>query len=253
MYAAINREDMSFLWVNESYNDLANLAWIESVNDCTCIVPAAEVDGYMVFTHMELKTLYRNTTGTEAPYKLDYELQVALSQIAAEFKPVTTISEELEIQACSVVRGDGKKRRYVRFAKVPQIVESDYVPAMLTGAANPLTIQEGIQAHLKAKHNYETAYKARQQVLAEQRVNEPVKPKTTSTHKTKPGAAPKGGITKAVWDYADELWEAAGKATDINTVKELRATLVSKLVSDGFSKSTVGVQYGKWKKSRIIV
>lgn len=59
-----------------------------------------------------------------------------------------------------------------------------------------------------------------------------------------PGTAPKRGVTKRVWEIADEV--AAKESDD----KALRAAVIAACEKEGINKSTAGTQFAKWRKAR---
>lgn len=56
--------------------------------------------------------------------------------------------------------------------------------------------------------------------------------------------APSGGVTKRVWDIADQV------VGQVGTPKDLRDQIISVCVEQGINRATAATQYSKWRKAR---
>lgn len=63
-----------------------------------------------------------------------------------------------------------------------------------------------------------------------------------------PGAAPKQGVTKRIWEIADDLLAVQGG--NVGDIKKFRLTVTERAVAEGANAGTCGTQFGKWKAAR---
>jgi hypothetical protein len=71
----------------------------------------------------------------------------------------------------------------------------------------------------------------------------PTKPKAEA--KAEP--APRQGITKKIWEIADDLLAVTGS---VGNIKEFRKTVISRAAAIGANEGTAATQFGKWKASK---
>lgn len=62
-----------------------------------------------------------------------------------------------------------------------------------------------------------------------------------------PAAAPRQGITKRIWEIADELLAVTGQ---IGNIKEFRTTVIERAVAEGANNGTAATQFLRWKNAR---
>ena len=62
-----------------------------------------------------------------------------------------------------------------------------------------------------------------------------------------PSAAPRQGITKRIWEIADELLAVTGS---VGVLKEFRKKVIERASAEGANEGTAATQFGKWKASK---
>jgi len=256
MYVTIDRENLRFLRKNEDVLLLSNLAWIETPHIGISIQPCDTVSFLRDFTDLELKLLYRNTTGEEQSFYGD-ALRAVLMELVQRMDEFKGNKAEVERQASLIPVDNNEPYLYIagasRPAKQADLFELPYhkqarldneslMAAMGKGAASTLYPNEKQQAAQYA------AQRANEQATAAS------VPASREARPVRGAGAPRaGGVREVVWTVADSMWENAGKPTDRPVVLALRKSIMQVLEEEHAVKRTSSSnELGNWQKARIV-
>lgn len=170
----------------------------------------------------QMATLYKNMSGQEAP---DYQEAISQLRSYADSWPNYGESEEsLEKKAEAIYQQE----------------QADADPVEQQRAANE-SMREAHQKTIKMVEE------ANGKLTPEQKAHfgEPIGKKLQAS--TNPADRPKQGVTKRIWEIADELLAVTGQ---IGNVKEFRKEVVARAVAEGANEGTANTQFGKWKAAK---
>lgn len=219
MFVSIDMQNLEFLHKHYKTSVLFNLAHVEVPKSFVKILDTvAAVRG---LTELEKKMMVRKY----APDRLheDHE-EVLCGYIDA--MPVVDVDEsELKLQASVIRPTDNHAYKYIKGAITKRKQPATPPQAQNTTAPTltPTTQQTPAITQIEQSEQY------RQMTL-----------KTRSS-----------GVRDAIWEKADEMWEAAGKPTDLTTVLKLRKEIMNALEEDGIKRNSASNELGKWQKQRL--
>lgn len=213
-----------------------NRKWINLVGYCDfpgkrlVVVDSLEGKTWTVFDEEEMATLYTNMSGQPAPA---YAEAVAQLRAYSDAWPAYPKSEaELEREA----------------EKIFQEEQNEYSPAesafdMQTGQ-NSQVMREAHQATIEAVEMANEALSPEQRAAAIQQA-----PTSAPKPKKEAGEAPvpRQGITKKIWEIADDLLAVTGS---VGNIKEFRKEVIKRAAAIGANEGTAATQFGKWKSSK---
>lgn len=196
----------------------ANLiCYVDFAEADTVVVDSLDGSTWTIFSREEMATLYKNMSGQpEAPeYKEAIEQLRAYSEQWPHYsKPEAALEREAEkIYAAEQAEGLHPE---------------------------PEVTRETHQAIIKA---VESAGPAEPGAAPAPAAAEPKAPKA----KPEPGERPRQGITKRIWELADELLAVTGQ---MGNVKEFRTKVIQRAEAEGANPGTAATQFGKWKASK---
>lgn len=236
MYVSIDRENLRFLHRHPDFLVVSDLVHIEAPHVYVLITPfrtGAELKGW---TDMELKMLYRHTTGMElAPNHSRKDVQALLAEVVDRL-PVTDVNKfELDRQAAYLGEENETPYKYVKGATRPGL------PAELF----PLTA--------KAPADVGAAIAAQRPAQAATSAPASVTPAKVAKAPQRAPAAPRsGGVRGTIWEVADAMWEKEGKPTARAEVLALRRRMMDVLETDyDVKRSSASNELGQWQKARL--
>lgn len=207
----------------------ANLAKYVDYHDFDIIV----VDGqeqrtWTTIGEVEMQELYSNMSGQQAP---EYgECIRQLSAYAETWPQYPKDEAQLEREAEAIYRAEeAAKSDEDRVADAKRALERQ---------------REAHQAAIDAAATSKAAEVKAQPGEPSQPA--PTKPKAKAQDGTPP-ERPRQGITKRIWEIADELLAVTGK---IGNLKEFRKQVIDRASAEGANAGTAATQFGKWKAAR---
>lgn len=243
MYILIDADKMRFLRKHQDAFALSNLVYIEC-NDCaTKIVACDEPLDFDGFTDLELKLLYKNTTGEE--YKgfardpmlcIVHELTTRMSEFVAD-------KYQLALQAAYISEDDDSGYQFVPGAVKPAPVADLFEYTVLRVRRNPVSEQLALITPLKRSKTLPALFPP----LAPSTP----RPAAVRSASTPPSAPAKGSVLDRINSKAETMWTAAGKPTNPAAVKELRKQIVEQLVADGINQNSAGKGASLWLKGNV--
>lgn len=211
--AASNRK-----WINL-------VAYVDFSEVDVAIVDSLEGSTWTVFNAEQMATLYKNMSGQDAP---EYGETIKQLRGYAESWPNYPRSEkELEAEA-EVIYAKEYVERSTEDKKADQATKNE-----LAREAH----QAAIQMAESARSGDAPAQGGE---LSQAAIT---KPKAES--KLEP--APRQGITKKIWDIADELLAVTGS---VGNIKEFRSKVIARASAVGANSGTAATQFGHWKRSK---
>lgn len=223
--------DMTNLVVRHKYPDhrvINALAHIELSHVGTSVIKLERDTTFPQLTDLDLRLLYKNSTGQSFPGYMRKQLEdwmrgIALAMPSSDVNPLEVFAQAAEVDA-----KDRNFYRYMKGSKVPELLSELWLPTALT--ATPEAGAAALLAPAPAPDS------------------EPAAP----TPQAKPIAAPVGGVRGTVFDAADALWQAAGKPTDLKAVLSIRKQVMDNLeASHGIKRTTCSTTLGDWQKVRL--
>lgn len=190
----------------------ANLVVVDSLDGPT----------WSVLTREELATLYKNASGQEAP---EYGQALAdLRAYADTWPPFGQDEASLEAEAEKIYQQEVENRDPVQHAAMVDVQQR---------AAHQATI--GMVEAANGK------------LMPAQKAQQPAPAARKPQAATSPADRPKQGITKRIWEIADELLAVTGAIGD---AKEFRKTVMARAEQEGANPGTAATQFGKWKAAK---
>lgn len=245
MYVCIDRDNMQFLAKHPDHTRLSHLANIEAAHVSVFIAPCDDPRDFNQFTDLELRLLYRHTTGGD-PSTAHRPMMLAHCVALAQQLPEREINGfDVEVQSNSIPDDDKTGRyAYVPGASKPQRKADLFEPERLT-----------CQQSWSTEQVSEFAKRAPQAAIAAAGTSAPSAPRSPAA---RPGAgaaatpaAPRGGGRQVIWAHMDQIWEKAGKPTDIKIVLGLRKSCMDELEALNLAKrSSASSELGNWMKAR---
>lgn len=204
----------------------ANLiAYVEYPEMDFIVVDSLDGTTWTALDRAQMATLYTNMSGQEAP-----EYAEAISQLRAyaDTWPVYGRSEAaLEVEAERIYAAEEAAKddddRAAEAKAKAQIAQTSYQKTIT-----------GVEAANAALTPEQKAYEG-----------VPIGKKPQAS--TSPADRPKQGVTKRIWEIADEVLAVTGQ---VGNVKEFRRTVVARAVAEGANEGTANTQFGKWKAAK---
>lgn len=256
MYVSIDKTNCKFLRKHPDVDMLCNLAYIESPHIDVSIQPCDHHTFLSECTDLELKLLYKNTTGNEQIYFGD-KLRYVLAELVSRLPVLDADKWELEYQAKAIPEGNVTPYTYVKGSYKPAIL-----PDLFEGFETPAATDEAsVVAQGKKLFNnlYPESGKPVAAILSSNNtpagITATPNPKTLHVPPKNQHAVPqkRGTVRVLIWDIADKEWERLGKPTDVKQVLDMRKNLYTVLANEhGIGKNTSSNELGAWQKSKQI-
>lgn len=256
MYVTIDKTNCKFLRKHPDVFMLANLAYIESPHIDVSIQPCNHHTFLQECTDLELKLLYKNTTGVDQIYYGD-QLRIVLAELVSRMPLFEGDKWELEYQANTIPEGNNQPYTYVKGSYKPTIVQDLFQPSELPKSETEASI--ALMGKHKIKSFYPEDYSDKiaptsslstvsNTSVPPQPIKRPVPPKNATTPPQK-----RGTVRTLIWDIADKEWESRGKPMDVKQVLQMRKELYDVLFNDhGIGKNTSSNELGAWQKNKQI-
>lgn len=204
-----------------------NRKWINLVAYCdfpnvdTKVLDGQELRTWTELSREQMAALYTNMSGQAAP-----EYSDAIKQLAAyaeTWPAYAKLEHDLERQAEEIYAAELAER------------DGEPYPEPAVSRTNHQAI---IQAAEAASPEARAATSA---ALS----GDPAQPRERKP--AEPGAAPRQGITKRIWEIADDLLAVQGS---VGNLKEFRKKVIERAAAESANEGTAATQFGKWKASK---
>ena len=239
MFVSVDMDTLQFLHKHHDQEVLGGLSFLEAPHHSIRNENVNSEHFLLGLTPLEVRMLYRNTTGADVTGTDDQVLREMLATLVAENMPPTlALGPEVAAQVAAVEDElyNGKPWKYALGAKVPaQAIELFPIHCK---PLDPISAQKAAQ-------------------LAPQRRAKRGAPVATAAPPPAPSAAPAAkqrasSVRPVIWAVADEMWEAAGKPTDKAVVLELRKKMMVELEEKkGVKRTSSSNELGNWMKARL--
>lgn len=215
----------------------SNRKWINLVGYCDFpgkrLVVADSMEGktWTVLDAEEMSTLFKNMSGQDAP---PYSTAIEQLRAYADSWPNYPKSEaQLEREAEAIYQEEQSARG-----------DSEYEAEQREQSAD--IERQAHQGSIDAVELANAALSPEQKAEAHQQpANAAAAPKAKEASAQAP--APRQGITKKIWEIADQLLAVTGR---IDNLKEFRREVIARSAAIGANEGTAATQFGKWKQSK---
>lgn len=229
MLILVDKDELRMVAAAGSRRWINLVGYVDFPGKALAVVDSLEGRTWTVFDEEEMAKLYTNMSGQPAPAYADAVTQ--LRAYADTWPPYPKSEAALEVEAEAI------------FAQ-----EQNEMTDEERQDQAKLAMQAERQAHQAA---IEAAEAANAALSPEQRAEAAASAPTAAPKEKKapsePGAAPRQGITKRIWEIADELLAVTGS---IGNLKEFRSQVIARAQAEGANGGTAATQFGKWKASK---
>lgn len=239
MFVSVDMDTLQFLHKHHDQIVLGGLSFLEAPHHSIRNENVNSEHFLLGMTELEIRMLYRNTTGEDPTGTEDRIMREMLAMLVSDHMPPTlALAAEVEAQIAAVEDDlyKGIPWKYALGAKVPA-KHIELFPLH----CKPLDLVD--------KH------KAATQAPQRRAAREAPKPRTAPPPPPAPPRAPKqraSNVRPTIWAVADEMWAAAGKPMDKATVLELRKKMYDVLEEKhGVKRTSSSNELGNWMKDRL--
>jgi len=239
MFVSVDMDTLQFLHKHHDQMVLSGLSFLEAPHHSIRNENANSEHFLLGMTPLEIRMLYRNTTGEDITGSDDRIVREMLAMIVYDHMPPTlALATEVEAQVAAVSDDlyNGIPWKYALGAKVPAKA-MDLFPLH----CKPLDAVE--------KHKATTQAPQRRAERAAPKPRAPVE------SAPQPPRAPKqraSSVRPTIWAVADRMWGEAGKPTDKAAVLELRKKMYDVLEQEhGVKRTSSSNELGNWMKDRL--
>jgi len=239
MYIIIDLDNLRFTHKAEDCFSLANIAWIEHQSISYEITHLENALPFVAMNDVDLKMLFRNTTGQECPSNNHTLTAKAVHDLAIRYPETTCRFEDTESQAEQVPEGDSRLWKFVQRSKRPALLQE-----------LPLFYQK--------VDPVETLSRIATGDFPE--IPKPAAPAPAPGHDREPGATPgpakakapkRGSTAPIIWEYADRIWSEHGKPMEKDEVLKVRKQIMNELEEkEAIKRTTSSSELAKWHKDR---
>jgi len=239
MFVSVDMDTLQFLHKHHDQFVLNGLSFLEAPHHSIRNENVNSEHFLLGMTALEIRMLYRNTTGEDPTGTDDRIMREMLAMVVTDHIPPTlALADEVEAQ-CKKVEDD-------LYAGIPW--------KYALGAKVPAKALELFPLHCKPldaidKHKAATTAPQRRAVRNAPKPPAPVAPAPSAS------AAPKArasSVRPQIWATADEMWRAAGSPTDVPVVLALRKQMMGVLEEKhGVKKTSSSNELGNWMKARL--
>jgi len=239
MFVSIDMDALQFVHIHKDHDIVSALAWLEMPHKSVTIESTDRELFLSKMTALDLRMLYRNTTGLDITGTDHIVVREMLATLVEEkLKPAFAHIEELTAQI-ALVEDDlykGIPWTYALGARRPSKQEE-----LFSQHCKPLSPDEGMDAATRAPQRRKLASAtpvARAPASAPQR---PAVPKQRMS-----------SVRPTIWAVADAMWQEAGSPKDPKVVLELRKKMMDVLEKEKLIKRTSSSnELGNWMKERL--
>ena len=239
MFVSVDMDTLQFLHKHHDQEVLSGLSFLEAPHHSVRNENTNSENFLIGMTPLEIRMLYKNTTGEDLTGSDDQILREMLAIVVNDHMPPTlALAAEVEAQVAAVEDDlyKGIPWKYALGAKVPA-KSIDLFPF-----------------HCKTLDAVDK-HKASQQAPQRRAKREAPKPPTPTAPAPSPCPALKqraSSVRPQIWAVADEMWVAAGSPKEVAAVLALRKQMMGVLEEKhGIKKTSSSNELGNWMKARL--
>jgi len=241
MFVSIDMDTLEFVHVHKEHEIVSALAWLEMPDRSVTIENTDREYFLCKMTPLELRMLYRNTTGQDITGTDDLVVREMLATVVeTQLKPAFADLTELQAQI-EAVEDDlyaGVQWKYALGAKRPAKQEELFP---LSQHCRPLDVITAQQAAQRAPQRRKVRNATPARVAQANAPQRPAVPKQRMS-----------SVRPTIWAVADAMWQEAGSPTDKAVVLELRKKMMIALETDkGIKRTSSSNELGNWMKNRL--
>jgi hypothetical protein len=241
MLILIDRDELRMVAAASNRKWINLVGYVDYPGKKLLVVDSLEGATWTPLTAEEMATLFKNMSGQEPP---EYGQAIAQLRAYADSWPNYAKSEtELEVEAERIFAEEQMEN-----GESDPVEVAERHSENIMRSAHQATITTAEQLNALAPGHYTVSGEAAAaltgqaitQVQAEAKQSAPKAP-------TSPAERPRQGITKKIWEIADELLAVTGS---VGNLKEFRKTVIGRAAAAGANEGTAATQFGKWKASK---
>lgn len=239
MFVCVDMDNLQFIHKHREHEVVSGLAYLEACDRSTLVDNTDRENFLLNMSQLDLRMLYRNTTGLDITGTDDIVVREMLATIVNDhIEARLVVPAELDAQIEAVIDDleKGIPWKYSLGARRPAKQEQ-----LFPLHCKPLSGDAAMQAATRApQHRSPRAAP---------------KPRATPTVAPQPAPLRKvraHSVRPTIWAVADSMWQAAGSPTDKTVVLELRKKMMSELEEKhGVKRTSSSNELGNWMKERL--
>jgi len=239
MFVCVDMDNLQFIHKHREHEVVSGLAYLEACDRSTTVDNTEREHFLLNLSQLDLRILYRNTTGMDITGTEDCVVREMLATIVNDHIQARTVNLlELDTQIAAVIEDleKGIPWKYSLGAKVP--AKQDQLFSLHCAPLAPVAAQ---QAAARAPQQ------RAQRSAPKPRTAPPAAPVAAPVRKQRSFS-----VRPTIWAVADRLWEEAGKPTDKAVVLELRKKMMAVLEAEnGVKRTSSSNELGNWMKERL--
>lgn len=232
MLVLVNRDNMTIVRAHPDSVVLSHLGHIELGHAAVHIFEGADARAWERFTDMELRLVYRNTCAQELVGYTKAAHAQTVAALCNGLKQSDVNPFEAHMQANAIGMDDRRRYRYVKGSHKPRLEVDIFEPVALQATPGAQFVPPTPQAAGVGPDRTPAA--------------------TTTPAQRAAAPAPTRGSTSTIHTVADQMWEAAGRPTNLTVVLNLRKQIMEVLERDhNIKRTTSSTSLGVWQKARL--
>lgn len=239
MFVAVDMKELQFVHKHRDHEIVSSLTYLEACDRDTLIDNTERPEFLIKLTPLELRLLYRNTTGIDITGTDDIVVREMLAQVVDDHIDAT-LANQFEVDK--------------QIAEVIDDLEKGIPWAYSLGASKPAKQEELFSLHCKALSS-DAASLAATRAPQRRATRAAPKPRAVAPSPPQPAPARKQrafSVRPIIWEVADRMWQEAGSPKDKAVVLELRKQMMAYLESDrGIKRTSSSNELGNWMKERL--
>lgn len=233
MLILIDRDELKMVAAAGSRKWINLVGYVDFPGKELVIADSLEGKTWTVLAAEEMATLFKNMSGQDAPPYTDAIEQ--LRSYADSWPNYPKSEAQLEKEAEQIFQQEQ--------AEETAVFNNPNDPHM-----RPQISRETHQACIDAAEMANEALTPAQREETQQNAaNQAAAPKAKKEPSADPAERPRQGITKRIWEIADELLSVTGS---IANIKEFRKQVIARASAEGANEGTAATQFGKWKSGK---
>jgi len=230
MLILIDRDELRMVAAAASRKWINLVGYVDFPGKRLVVADSLEGKTWTVLDSEEMATLFKNMSGQDAP---PYSTAIEQLRAYSDTWPNYPKSEaQLEREAEQIYQEEQAADEDAGIRHLAQVGVSPEIHQECIDAA------EMANARLSPEQKAEAAQKPANAAPAAK-----AKPAASG----EPAERPRQGITKRIWEIADELLAVTG---NVGNLKEFRKKVIDRAQAEGANAGTAATQFGKWKASK---
>jgi len=234
MLILIDRDELRMVAAAASRKWINLVGYVDFPGKRLVVADSLEGKTWTVLDSEEMATLFKNMSGQDAP---PYATAIEQLRAYSDTWPNYPKSEaQLEREAEQIYQEEQAEQLNDSAAGYDEFAQNRVLQREIH--------QECIDAAEMANARLSPEQKAE---AAQKPANAAPAPKAKPAASGEPAERPRQGITKRIWELADELLAVTGS---VGNLKEFRKKVIDRAQAEGANAGTAATQFGKWKASK---